>query len=294
MSATINQLRNQLSTVLTPIYGEAESGQMLRMLFEHFCGLSGAALVLQKNDLVTKEQSDNLLEALRQLADQKPIQYILGHAWFCNLRLEVNPSVLIPRPETEELVDLIVSDSKDSFAGIDCRLLDIGTGSGCIAVASKKSLPGWQVSACDISEDALKLARRNAEQAGTGIDFFNADILSWKEWPDQGLFNIIVSNPPYVCEKEKKRMRANVLEHEPGLALFVPDQDPLQFYRAIAGFALQHLAKNGKLFLEINESFGSEIIYLLTSCGFKDVEVRKDFRGKNRFAIARKGYEMTN
>lgn len=288
MSATINQIRKQLTTVLAPIYGEAEAGQMVRMLFEHFCGLSGTALTLQKNDPVTEAQSVRLWEAMQQLAEQKPIQYILGHAWFFNLRFVVNPSVLIPRPETEELVELIVDQAKNAATDAGHKMLDIGTGSGCIAVSLKKSLPGWQVSACDISEDALAVAKQNAHNSGTEIDFFNADILHWENWPETSFYNFIVSNPPYVCDREKEQMKPNVLDNEPFLALFVPDDDPLVFYRAIAGFAALRLVQNGKLYLEINENFGTEITDLLSSVGYADIELRKDFRGKDRFAIARK------
>ncbi|HEX7410544.1 MAG TPA: peptide chain release factor N(5)-glutamine methyltransferase [Bacteroidales bacterium] len=288
MSYTISQIRNQFVAALSPLYGETEAGQMVRMLFEHFCGISGASLALQKNDFLPQQQYDKLLEGLKQLMDHNPIQYLLGSTWFFNLNFEVNPSVLIPRPETEELVDLIVTGSTQETESDDRKVLDIGTGSGCIAVALKKSLPGWQVSACDISEDALQVARRNAERAGTIINFFKADILRWKEWPDSGSYHIIVSNPPYVCEGEKSQMQLNVVEHEPALALFVPDNDPLVFYRAIAEFAASRLVQHGKLYLEINASYGPELVNLLKSLGYSDIELRKDFGGKDRFVIARK------
>jgi release factor glutamine methyltransferase len=288
MPYTISQIRAQMTKTLLPVYGKAEAGQMIKMLFEHFCGLSGAELVLKGNEYIPLEQYELLLDARSALADHEPIQYIIGSSLFADLRFEVNPSVLIPRPETEELVSLILAEAPRLILNSGGRLLDIGTGSGCIAVALNKSLPDWKVEACDVSEPALQVARRNAHQAGTAVNFFNADILRWKEWPDKGLFNIIVSNPPYVCRKEKEQMQPNVLEHEPALALFVTDDDPLVFYRAIAGFASKHLAKNGNLYLEINESYGAEIQYLLTIWGLKDVEVRKDFRGKDRFAVGGK------
>jgi len=286
MPNTIIEIRNQLTVELLPVYGESEAGQMIKMLFEHFCGISGASMVLRKNEYLSQEQYSKLIEAISALKVHVPIQYVIGSAWFADLRFEVNPSVLIPRPETEELVDCIVKDYGHSLADVAFKVLDIGTGSGCIAVALKKSMPGWVVSACDFSAEALLVALRNAEMAGTGIDFFKTDILHWKEWPDAGSYNLIVSNPPYVCEHEKEQMQPNVLEHEPPTALYVPDEDPLVFYRAIAEFASSRLVKNGKLYLEINENYGQEIIHLLGSSGFADAELRKDFKGKDRFAIA--------
>lgn len=289
MPYTISDIRAQLAKALNPLYGEAETGQMIRMLFEHFCRISGPELTLRKNEYIADEQFDLLKSAESELLNNVPVQYIIGSTWFANLSLEVNPSVLIPRPETEELVALILADAPQLNLNAEMRLLDIGTGSGCIAIALKKSLKDWLVEACDVSDAALQVARRNALKAGCIINFREADMLKWKQWPDQGCYDVIVSNPPYVCAREKPQMQANVLEHEPALALFVPDDDPLLFYRAIAGFALQHLATNGKLYLEINESYGAEIRYLLTLWGFKDVELRKDFRGKQRFAVAVKG-----
>ena len=288
MPFTVSQIHSQLAKTLIPLYGENEAGQMIRMLFEHFCRISGVSLVLQKNNFLPPGQYERLQEALLQLSDHMPIQYILGRTWFYNLSFEVNSAVLIPRPETEEMVDLIVNGAMQSAESGNIKLLDVGTGSGCIAVALKKSLPLWHVDACDISEEALQVARRNADYSGTSINFFKADILRWKEWADSGSFHLIVSNPPYVCESEKSQMQPHVLDHEPSLALFVPDDDPLVFYRAIAEFAASRLLQHGKLYLEINESYGSELVNLLKSLGYSDIELRKDFRGKERFAIARK------
>ena len=288
MSNTISQVRSQLAKALFPLYGEQEAGQMIKILFEHFCGISGTSMTLRKNEFLPDSQYVKLQEALQKLSDHIPIQYITGKTWFYNQNFEVNPSVLIPRPETEELVDLIVTETNKPFIRNDYRLLDIGTGSGCIAVSIKKVFPNLEVNACDISEDALLVARRNAELAGTSVHFFKADILQWREWADNSLFNLIVSNPPYVCEQEKSQMQPNVLEHEPAMALFVPDDDPLKFYRAIAAFAVSRLAQDGRLFFEINENFGHETSLLLDSLGFSDIKVRKDFRGKDRFITATK------
>jgi release factor glutamine methyltransferase len=286
MFKTLSHTRSEITHALMPGYGKDEALQLTKMIIEHCCGISGADLILKGNEYITEDQYESLMAAQLALTDHVPVQYIIGSAWFADLKFEVNPSVLIPRPETEELVSLILSEAKNKTLNSRYRLLDIGTGSGCIAVALKKSLPEWKAEACDISELALQLARRNAAQAGTAVNFFNADILRWKEWPDKGLYNMIVSNPPYVCEKEKEQMQPNVLEHEPGLALFVPDHDPLLFYRAIAEFAHSHLRQNGKLYFEINESYANEVTRLLKSESFDDIQIRKDFRGKDRFAIA--------
>jgi len=288
MPLTLSQIRTQMKKELIPLYGEAETLQMIRMLFEQYCGISGAKLILKQNEYLPVDQYNLMMEANSALKNNIPVQYIIGSAWFADLRFEVNPSVLIPRPETEEMVNLILTDANRLLKNDDFRLIDIGSGSGCIAVALKKSLPGWKVEACDISAEALQVAQRNATQAGADVHFFKADILRWNEWAESGLYDIIVSNPPYICEQEKSQMKPNVLQHEPSLALFVPDDDPLLFYRSIAEFASLRLKKNGKLYLEINESFGPEIIDLLNMQGFKDIGVRKDIREKNRFALARK------
>lgn len=288
MSFTIRQIRSKAESALSPIYGTTEAAQLVKMLFEYSCAISGASFALRRNEFLPQGQHDKFLEALQQLLHHVPIQYIIGSTWFYNLNIEVNPAVLIPRPETEEMVDLIVAEARRLNPIAGYRLLDIGTGSGCIAVALKKSLPQWDVEACDISEEALLVARRNAENAGTGIKFTNTDILQWKEWQNSTSYQLIVSNPPYVCEQEKSQMMPNVLDNEPGLALYVPDDDPLLFYRSIAEFSASHLVKGGKLYLEINENFGSEMVILLESHGYSHIELRRDFRGKDRFVTAKK------
>ena len=277
-----------MAGLLEPIYGRNEARQMIRMLFEHFCDISFVDLVLLKERSVSPFQIDKLQRATTALQNHVPVQYIIGYVTFSGIKLEVNQAVLIPRSETEELIELIMAENHSTITGLDKRLLDIGTGSGCIAIALEKYLGEWETEACDVSEEALRIAERNAKQNEVNIHFFEADILRWKEWKETGLYSIIVSNPPYVCENEKTVMQANVLEHEPALALFVPDDNPLIYYRAIAGYAAAHLTEQGRLYLEINENYGPEIIELLKDERFAYVQVHKDFRGKDRFAIAAK------
>jgi release factor glutamine methyltransferase len=213
----------------------------------------------------------------------EPIQYILGETEFYGLKLNVNPAVLIPRPETEELVDWILKINSIRNA----KILDIGTGSGCIALALKNHLKEGEISGVDISENALKVARENALQNHLNVNFFQSDILKWKE-SEWDKFDIVVSNPPYVRMSEKAKMNDNVLHYEPDSALFVSDQDPLVFYRAIAAFASQYLNKNGFLFFEINEYLGEEMKVLMEGFGFESIEIRKDINSKNRMAFGLK------
>ena len=232
-----------------------------------------------KRNLADEERS--LFDgALHQLEKFVPIQYILGETEFYGLHFKVGPGVLIPRPETEELVDLII---KQAPIG-EISILDIGTGSGCIAVSLAKFLPQAKVTALDISKDALAIARQNAAQNRVEVSYVEKDILTTDTLHQY--FDIIVSNPPYVLNTEKQKMQPNVLEYEPHTALFVPDNDPLLFYRKIAQLAQKHLNPNGKLYFEINETFGNETVELLESLGFKNVLLKKDFFGKDRVVVA--------
>ena len=218
-----------------------------------------------------------------RLKQFEPIQYILGETEFFGLKLKVNPDVLIPRPETEELVQWICETSWPPKSVI----LDVGTGSGCIALALKKQLRHTEMCALDVSERALQTAIENATKNGLEVHFIHADILQWskKDWP---LFDCIVSNPPYVRELDKKQMQPNVLEFEPETALFVSDDDPLIFYRETGHFAAHYLKPGGKLFFEINENLGDETCGLLKYIGFKNIKLRKDIHGKDRMIIGEK------
>lgn len=236
--------------------------------------------------------------AVKELLKNKPVQYVIGETEFCGMRFFVNENVLIPRPETQELVEKLAVSSyqfssfRPKRSGVEkspanVSILDIGTGSGCIAISLAKLIPNSDVTAVDVSEKAIEVARKNAEANGVNVHFVLDDILepSTTELIDNQ-FDIIVSNPPYVCEGEKSEMRANVLEHEPSSALFVPDSDPLVFYRKILEYAQKTLKPNGAVWFEINEKFGKEIKNLCLEKGFKNVEIIKDFRGKERIVRA--------
>ncbi len=248
--------------------------------------------------LTQQEEANNILT---QLKTGKPLQYALGYAEFYGLKFMVNSSTLIPRPETEELVEWVLdsvasgglrgSVSSDGSGVSRLSVLDIGTGSGCIAISLKKNLPNAQVSAIDISTDALNTAKENAKLNNVEVNFMQVDVLNLpfttQHSPLATRYSLLISNPPYVTLEDKKRMHTNVTDFEPHTALFVPEDDPLIFYKAIADFALANLAENGLLFLEINESLGKETVTLLESKGFKDVELRQDMSGRDRMIKTR-------
>ena len=218
---------------------------------------------------------------IRRLKKNEPVQYVIGRETFCGLTFEVGPDVLIPRPETQELVRWIVDDWRENAA---CRILDIGTGSGCIAVSLAKLLEGAVVDGWDVSEGALQVAGRNARRNDVEVGFLRKDVLS--ALPGKERYDVIVSNPPYIAEKEKVVMDANVLDWEPSLALFVPDDDPLLFYRTIAVLAKEMLTENGLLYYEINQAYGPDTVQMLKSLGYSSVELKKDIWGNNRMIKA--------
>lgn len=264
-------------------YPETEIQGFIRIIFDAVLGLSYSDIFLQKDKKLSTEELATIEKIVKRLKTYEPIQYILGECDFYNLKLKVNPSVLIPRPETEELVQWILTSDVKSGA----KILDIGTGSACIPLALKNALKNATISAVDISEKALETARENARANKLEIDLFQADILNWRNYKWQK-YDVIVSNPPYVRECEKKLMDSNVLEFEPEGALFVDDDNPLIFYKTIAEFSLENLAENGYLFFEINEYLGAEMKALVYRLGFRDVELRKDIDGKNRMLACRK------
>jgi release factor glutamine methyltransferase len=236
-----------------------------------------------ENEL-TLTQQEEVNNMLTQLKTGKPLQYALGYAEFYSLKFIVNPSVLIPRPETEELVQWAIESVGSERLAVG-SVLDIGTGSGCIAISLKKNLPNVAVSAIDISVDALQIAKENAKLNEVEVDFIQDDILNSK-LKTQNL-QLIISNPPYVTLEDKTRMHTNVTDFEPHTALFVPENDPLLFYKAIADFAVDNLAANGLLFFEINESLGKETVALLESKGFREIELRQDMSGRDRMVKAK-------
>ncbi len=279
---SVNNLRKEFSTKLSGFYHDEEIAQIIYMLFEEYLGWSKTQVHLSHNSEIPQTVLSLLTKALDDLCTGKPIQYILGKAWFNGILLIVDPRVLIPRPETEELCAIIGNSFKDNQNQVH-SIIDVGTGSGCISIDLKKRFPDASVTGIDASRDALDIALKNALENHCEINLFQSDILCRNDWKKFGRFNLIVSNPPYVLESEKKLMNRNVTAFEPSQALFVTDNDPLEFYRAIADFAVSHLFHPGHLFFEINEQFGKEIVDLLLSFGFSDVGILTDIHGKERF-----------
>ncbi|MBN1925847.1 MAG: peptide chain release factor N(5)-glutamine methyltransferase [Prolixibacteraceae bacterium] len=278
MQQAIDHIRKSLKG----FYGQQEIESFIYLIFEHLFQIGRKEVIL--NDLPQLKDCDleKVKNIVARLRNFEPIQYILGETEFYNLPFEVKPGVLIPRSETEELVDHLVKEYKEKIP----KILDIGTGSGCIAIALKKFIPNAEVWATDISQAALEIAESNARKNGVNVRFFLSDILSEKEITT-ARFDVIVSNPPYITEKEKALMEKNVLEHEPHEALFVPDYDPLRFYRAILNHSTDLLNEKGKLYFEINEAYGKEVQELCINSGFEAL-VMKDLNGKDRFVHVRK------
>ena len=287
--AEISQLYKEQ---LTELYDAEEVQSLYLMVVEYLLGFSKTAYILKKQQTISDADVVKFKGILNELSYGKPIQYILGEAEFFGLKFNINPSVLIPRPETEELVELVLESCKSlGFNGHDgnkINILDIGTGSGCIAISLKKHLPNANVYALDISAEALATAKRNAELNDLIVDFIEADILNQSiiQSFDLSKLNVIVSNPPYIKEDEKPAMHQNVLANEPHTALFVSNDRPLVFYEAIADFAKANFEKEGRLFFEINEYLGKETVQMLDGKGFKDIVLRKDMQGKDRMIVA--------
>ena len=276
----LKEIKNIYHLELDPLFPKEEVDSFFYLVIDHYLGLERFILAMQPNLVVSKENEDPLFFALSQLKQERPIQHILGKAHFCELEFRVDENVLIPRPETEELVYWIINEVQKGDPREEVKILDIGTGSGCIAISLAKNLPNAKVYALDISKKALQIAGENAMDNGVDIFFLEADILSLEGFKDK--FDVIVSNPPYVRELEKLEMKNNVVEHEPGLALFVSDGDPLIFYKKITRFALSHLKKGGVLFFEINQYLGEEMKQLLEAENFSEIELRKDMFGNDR------------
>jgi len=285
----LQEIKNIFHQELDRIYGHEEVNSFFYLVIEHYLKLERFVLALQPKLIISKEEEQPLFEALSKLKLQHPIQYILGTAHFMNMDLSVDDNVLIPRPETEELVRWIIHEVQGNKYKVQSdaslRILDIGTGSGCIAIALAKNIINSEVFALDISSEALKVAQKNADQNEVDVTFIEGDILNYDEEYE---FDIIVSNPPYVRNLEKKEMQDNVLKHEPHVALFVADDNPLMFYKAIAEFASKHLSENGKLFLEINQYLGKETKVLLKEHNFSEIELRKDIFEKDRMIRAKR------
>ena len=292
----VKQYRNYFNETLKTIYPITEIDSFFFLLLEEYLGFRRVDIVLKSDFKITQENLNLLQSATKQLEQEVPLQYIIGKTEFYGLPFVVNKHVLIPRPETEELVACVVSESsrfktfntstKQTTDKKQLKILDIGTGSGCIPISLKKQLPFAKISAIDISKEALTVAKKNAVLNNVDIHFILQDILKTVALDQH--YDIIISNPPYVRELEKKELKNNVLKNEPHVALFVENDNPLIFYAKIAELAKKYLNKNGLLFFEINQYLGTETIDLVNKKGLKNIQLKKDMFGNNRIVVASK------
>ncbi len=279
---TYGQITFKLRKILSPIYGEGEAKAIIRLIFHNLKGWDQTRMIINEDTPVSDYIMYKINDILERLLKFEPIQYILGEAYFYGMNLSVDKSTLIPRPETEELVDLIVKDNPLP----DLRVLDIGTGSGAIAIALSRNLLFPKVSAIDISKEALEIAKENAHRLHSNVNFIEADV--FKYTPDPDSFDIIVSNPPYIDESEKKDIEKNVLDFEPHSALFVPDDNPLIYYSRILEIASDALSESGKIYFEINPRHVHDLKAMLENEKLNDITLHKDINGKERFISAKK------
>lgn len=279
---TVEQLFKTTISSLTPALGEREARSAARIIFEDIRGLSQTDIVIHGDRTVEDFTVIHINGIVNKIVNGMPVQYAVGTARFCGLNFNVTPDVLIPRPETEGLVDYIISDYKDCT---DLKILDCGTGSGCIAITLARSLPFAMVDAIDISDEALKIARENASNLKVNVNFKKSDILALKA-ENAPIYDIIVSNPPYIAWSEEAEMDKRVKSHEPIKALFVNDNDPLVFYRSIAEYAQTALKPGGRLYFEINPRFADDMKTMLETKGYANVDISRDYIGRYRYATA--------
>jgi release factor glutamine methyltransferase len=290
----IGEAKNWLKKELETIYPEGEAAAMAQMVIEDLTGLSRDTQTTQQHQPLNVHALHQLTVIAQRLRSHEPVQQVLGHAWFYGLKLFVDRNVLIPRPETEELVDWVISDVKQK--GLDVfnknataadktsllKILDVGTGSGCIALALKSAMPLAEVWGCDSSDEALNVARRNGSALNIRVDFQGVDFLDPAQQRLLPSVDVIVSNPPYIPLRDKHTIQPNVMDYEPHQALFVPDEDALVFYRALADFAMNRLHAGGNIYMEIHETLGNDVSELFKEQGYTNVELRKDMQGKDR------------
>ena len=286
-SNLVKDIRKYYCDQLCSIYDKDEANAMILILFEHYFNIDRVKMALEPDIRLSESEMLKIHFAVKDLLRNKPIQYVTGETEFCDLKFKVNENVLIPRPETAEMISKIVN-SQQSTVNNHCSIIDVGTGSGCIAISLAKMILNSNVYALDISEEALKIAKENAFNNNVNVSFIHDDILNLKN-NIETKFDIIVSNPPYVRELEKAEMHNNVLGWEPHKALFVSDNDPLIFYRSILEFAKTHLKDNGEVWFEINEYLGKEMSDLCHELGFSNVKIHKDFRDRDRVMSLRNG-----
>jgi release factor glutamine methyltransferase len=277
---TIYNIKQDIKNSLSSIYDKREIQSFIYIIFEYVLNYAKIDTVINKNKEIAEDKCEKIYSILERLKKEEPIQYILGETEFYDLTFNVNESTLIPRGETEELVQLVINENRDKKISI----LDIGTGSGCIAISIAKNLPLAKVSALDISEKAIETAKTNAERNEVEVNFFLEDILNRKHTHEK--YDLIVSNPPYICNSEKTLMQTNVLDYEPHTALFVDDNNPLIFYKEIALFAKENLSDNGLLYFEINEALAKEMKEMLENYSYKNIEIIKDINDRDRIVKA--------
>ena len=278
----IKDLYRNFLVQLQKIYNLSEATTITEWVFEKMASLKRSDILKNPEKKITPAADKLIQETLQELLLHKPVQYVLGEAWFYRMKFKVNAHVLIPRPETEELVEQLIADRKSKLT--DPAILDIGTGSGCIPIAIKKNLPAAKLTAIDISKDALALATENATLHNAHVNFMLLDFLDESAWPSLPLFDIIISNPPYIPLNEKEKLAKNVTSFEPHLALFVPDKSPLLFYEKIAAFGKDHLLPNGKIYLETHEDNAKKTAALFRN-HYQTVMIKKDMYGKERMVI---------
>lgn len=289
---TIEQAYQLLQSELQTIYEARESSNISAIIIEYLTSYRGSERLLHKTDILSNEQKEKMNDAKKRLLAYEPVQYITGEVWFYGMKFYVNQNVLIPRQETEELVEWIVQKIKNEKLRIK-NIVDIGTGSGCIAIALKKYLASIEMHAIDISEKALAVAQQNAKDVNTTVVFHQMNILNQKQWSQLPQFDVIVSNPPYIKKEESNSMRKNVVDYEPHTALFVENDDPLIFYKAIAELGITHLVNEGFLCVEINEQLGLATQQVFIDKGYKHISLLKDSCNKDRFIVAGK-FDYTN
>lgn len=284
---TIHQASQQLIFQLFHLYTEREARNIADLVMENVTEWKRIDRIVNKEVTLSAEKEKLLLKYTAELMESKPVQYVLQEAWFYGMKFYVDENVLIPRPETEELVQWVLSEAVGYTPGLEkTSILDIGTGSGCIAVSLKKKLAEARIFACDTSQKAIEVAKMNAKNHNTSIDFIAGDFLQEQHRNLLPVVDIIVSNPPYIPLNNKENMESNVINYEPHLALFVMDNDPLLFYRAMAEFCQTHLSKQGTIFVEIHEEFSKAVEHLFLLNGFNNIELRKDLQGRERMVRA--------
>jgi release factor glutamine methyltransferase len=282
---TLSEFRSTLKETLQACYSKNELDQLAKHLLMNRLKLDSTSYLLAADVEMSEEVLMQLRSDIQRLSRHEPLQYVLGSTSFYGLEIQCNPAALIPRPETEELVDWVLSEVQMT----SCNVIDLGTGTGCIPLAIKAKRPLWHVSGIDVSQEALALARSNALNLGLDVRFEAADLL--KDFSDlvfKGTFDVVVSNPPYIPHTDAPLMLPNVLNHEPHLALFVPDSDPLLFYRRILVFCEQFLEMDGYICVEIHEDLSTETLQLLYDAGFANIKLRKDLQGKSRMIMAQR------